>query len=1213
MELNKIKRLLAEENPDRKLENIIEKLSEGSEIPLIRQRARAKVAGAKVDKTEAEVNQLKVSMEKAKGNPILYNELKRKLAELEANKARERIADSFVDETSKEIKKGDRDPMTGMPTNESMKIPLKKQNLEPTIKAPDPEVDDYDQDGLLDKINEEENTMEKNDKILFEESLANIFKILKEEDEEKTEEEIAVGEVPAVESPEVELPVDEKVVEVEPGQEEVQAEEPVLEPELQANDAELAGEVSTQPEMEEIAPEAMEEMPAEEAMDEQPEMEEIPAEEAMDEQPETVEIPTNVEPEVMVTNSSIRVEIPIMSNETIPQELGELEAEALQEAFRTLYRLLDGNVLNEGEEVSIPEDSEAEVKVEDGVLVIEIPLHNPKEEVSEEDAQELQEAVAVISYLLKEELEASEPEEQQYKVEKEIAPTDAPDAVVKSEIKSGEIVIQPHDHADAEGKKVRDAVIQEGELPAELKANTYDDPSDEDSIPEALEDESEEEMVKVPEGNVEADIEVKDNVVRIEIPLNQEEELSVSEEDGESLSETIKFVYSLFKSRSLLESEEVVVPQEAEADVKIEDGKLIIEIPIESPEEEMSEEQVEALQEAVNYLSFLLLNEKGILSAYEDMAAAGGLSGTQGGVAAAAAAAAEAGAGLVGATATTGLSTAAIAASLGIPAALAAGWLATPNGRKFIATRLKLGKVGKAYKDVRDIDKKEMGLQLNKAADAKIAAKKEFMNAKAKTNSEKLQAKKGIDFGTRLMAKVPLLNKLANTNLFGWKPLQNKDVAQRIVDRKAKVISGIEQKLPKGLLIDKNSGRIKYDSTEFAKLTPAQQQDVLRKSIEFKNSVKSAGDFKDSVGAFEQEFDKVKGQSKIDMAKAADIQNKAMVTADKDAQMAKLLRKDKDYQDLLYQKSQAMAKLNESMAGYDVNESFNLLEGLDFTFDEKLDILSESYELEFFVLLKEQFEELGIMTNEKGINFFLESKGVDLKQEEKDGINKSLNSEEVKKEFENYYEAKRHLDIKPDEITNKDMETGMDASDLVAPVIKESEELGSAAAEPVHSNEAPKEHTPEVKNSDVFPSEEHQQAEEVEAVIVESEEKPEAKELNSAGSDTLNSEGEIVEGEEPDDQTPKAEPKDVTVSEAVNYRSLKEAFLLEADYFSTPERKEKLISQLGLLVARDVKDPLYEELIRTSAVAKELQEQLQSKYKAVAMKKANELISRKNK
>jgi hypothetical protein len=60
----------------------------------------------------------------------------------------------------------------------------------------------------------------------------------------------------------------------------------------------------------------------------------------------------------------------------------------------------------------------------------------------------------------------------------------------------------------------------------------------------------------------------------------------------------------------------------------------------------------------------------------------------------------------------------------------------------------------------------------------------------------------------------------------------------------------------------------------------------------------------------------------------------------------------------------------------------------------------------------------------------------------------------------------------------------------IARLTEEEVKLGDAAAEPVHRSEEVKEHTPEFENKDVYPADEHQQAEEVEEVIVEAE-KPE--------------------------------------------------------------------------------------------------------------------------
>ncbi len=138
-------------------------------------------------------------------------------------------------------------------------------------------------------------------------------------------------------------------------------------------------------------------------------------------------------------------------------------------------------------------------------------------------------------------------------------------------------------------------------------------------------------------------------------------------------------------------------------------------------------------------------------------------------------------------------------------------------------------------------------------------------------------------------------------------------------------------------------------------------------------------------------------------------------------------------------------------------------------------------------------------------------------------------------------------------------------------IVKEAE-LGSAAAEPVATSDAaPKEHTPEVTNKDILVG---QHAEDVKEVIVETE-----------------------------------------------YRSLKDLFLLEGNYFETesvrkvsPEAKlSRLEEQLALLIARDQEDALYEELLKTTIIAKSLQEQVVSKYKKAAKEKAKSIVEMKSK
>jgi hypothetical protein len=67
---------------------------------------------------------------------------------------------------------------------------------------------------------------------------------------------------------------------------------------------------------------------------------------------------------------------------------------------------------------------------------------------------------------------------------------------------------------------------------------------------------------------------------------------------------------------------------------------------------------------------------------------------------------------------------------------------------------------------------------------------------------------------------------------------------------------------------------------------------------------------------------------------------------------------------------------------------------------------------------------------------------------------------------------------------NKKLEKLLEEAIAKRQALKESE-LGSAAAEPVYGSGEAKEHTPELDNKDVYPADEHEQAEEVEEVIVE--------------------------------------------------------------------------------------------------------------------------------
>ena len=91
-------------------------------------------------------------------------------------------------------------------------------------------------------------------------------------------------------------------------------------------------------------------------------------------------------------------------------------------------------------------------------------------------------------------------------------------------------------------------------------------------------------------------------------------------------------------------------------------------------------------------------------------------------------------------------------------------------------------------------------------------------------------------------------------------------------------------------------------------------------------------------------------------------------------------------------------------------------------------------------------------------------------------------------------------------------------------------------------------------------------------------------------------------------------------TESVKYTSLKEACMLDEDYFNTDSytvqtaefKQNKLVEQMALLIARENNDAVYNELLKESIQCNRLQEALVKKYFTEACGKAN-LITKKNK
>jgi hypothetical protein len=138
--------------------------------------------------------------------------------------------------------------------------------------------------------------------------------------------------------------------------------------------------------------------------------------------------------------------------------------------------------------------------------------------------------------------------------------------------------------------------------------------------------------------------------------------------------------------------------------------------------------------------------------------------------------------------------------------------------------------------------------------------------------------------------------------------------------------------------------------------------------------------------------------------------------------------------------------------------------------------------------------------------------------------------------------------------------------------VKEGAELGSAAAEPVATSEAPaKEHAPELDNKDVFPAEEHKQVEEVKEVVVQE------SELGSAAAEP------VATSEAPaKEHTPELDNKDVfPAEEHKQVEEVKEVIIqeskkklpaaLKANTFDDPKDADKVPEKLEKASAKKFK------------------------------------------
>jgi len=602
MDIDKLKRLLAEGNPDKQLDNIIESLSDRHDL-------RAKIKADEAMKSKAKIAEVLTQTGTKdietinKTNPVAGIEIMKDNFEAEATENKSKLYKSLANQARKEeMKNKNRDPLSGVSEGvENMEL----KNLSSIKFGSKVESTPELNEEIKNKDNKEDSLMNKEQKAIFEQSMEDIFKILKEEDEEMTEEEVMVGEVPAVESPEVELPVEEEVVsEVQPEDDQIDADEPVLEPKVQANDADVAlsDEVTPeevmelQPEMEEVP--VVAEVTPEEIVELQPEMGEVPVvtevtpEEVMELQPEmeteTAEISVKSQPEVFIDNNSIKIEIPISNKEILTKEFSAEEEEALQEALRTVYRSFLNSSISESEELSkVPENAEAEIKIENKKLIVEMFLENPSDEITQHQADLLEEAVSVIAYLLKEDMEVEEEdmevEEEDMEVEEEDSEEILDEEFEEENFSSGATLEKEGDKLVIEiplNQKIEDLSKFQEEVIVESVKNILSILSS--NLNESFEDK-------------EVDVKIQESFLKIEIPkLDSEKEILTLKEALEiennldAISYTLPTNYAQIYAIALLEA----LGKEKLQKILIEEFEI--------------EEQNEELQENINHLSYFL-------------------------------------------------------------------------------------------------------------------------------------------------------------------------------------------------------------------------------------------------------------------------------------------------------------------------------------------------------------------------------------------------------------------------------------------------------------------------------------------------------------------------------------------------------------------------------------------------------------------------------
>jgi len=889
---------------------------------------------------------------------------------------------------------------------------------------------------------------------------------------------------------------------------------------------------------------------------------EVPAEEkAVEAAPEAVEVAVTAEPVVKVSDEAIHIEIPATPAEEAPVA-SEKEAEALKEAFRTVYSILKHKSLLEEETVEVPADAEAEVKVEEDKIIVHIPTAEaPESKVSSEEAAELKEAVKFIGRFFTSRRLSEQESPVMNHLEKKPATISKEADVHSPELTNADILKGQH------AEDVKEVIVEAEEVESPAVPAAAEEPvvPSEEKLPEEKPAEEAPEAVEVA-ADVEPVVKVTDDAIHVEIPaVPTAEAPAPSAEEVEELKEAFRTVFSILKHKPLLEEESaegtVEVPADAEAEVKVEDDKIVVHIPtVEAPEATVTPAEGEELKEAVKKIGKILSTRS--LKEFDESPVMNHLKKSPATISKEAEVHSPelTNKDILKGQHSEEVKEVIVESELGSAAAepVHDGSEAKEHTPEVTNKDILVGQHAEEVKEV-IVEAEEVE---QKHKERKSHTKSDDVVSINFSNSDRLQGKYSADVEPALMESEggPISGAdVTKAEAEAVKPVE-------VLDAKGDVV-----KVASVAHTEVKGGEIKVADHDAASKEGAAVRDALHETHHKDESEPRTAE-EVSKGTHPVHAEVKDGEIVVQSHDLADKEG---------VQVRNALQEEVALLETL---------IFESISAENISESFNLmLEGKFDSFEpeevaqKKLGKHSVGWRtfwgwfflglpgaILFYFLTKKHNENL---KNSSAYNSALEMMKSDSKLS---AITNKIKSElalpkpdksilkDLKKQFsERFTEVRKEMQSKSDAKKEKDKK-------LV--LATESVELGSAAAEPVAtSDSAPKEHTPEVTNKDILVG---QHAEEVKEVIVETE-----------------------------------------------YRSLKDLFLLEGNYFETesvrkvsPEAKlSRLEEQLALLIARDQEDALYEELLRTTIVAKSLQEQVVSKYKKAAKEKAKSIVEMKSK